>query len=995
CTNVWDSDGDGLSDLFETQRGSKPGAADSDQDGLNDRMELLLGTDPLTKDSDGDGLLDGQEVFHQDDQGNWVGGWEFVYDIVDGVPLRTWVTSDPLDWNGDRDTFTDYQEWLYGLHPKVVSDPTILKLKSQLAERSAPVTLLRFDERAAATVFADSSGKGNSASCSGGTCPQAGHEGRYTNGLVFDGVDDVIQMAEAVPLGDGSFTVAMWARRTETGRADLVFGSRDTARNEQMWLGFGATDEFLCGFTADSVLSSQPITGTDWRHWACTYDFTRPVVVGDVGTVTATLYLDGEVVETRTFSRALGYLGSGVWLIGGSYDRSGNYVGFSGTLDEFVVAPVALNQRQVRQLMQGQYNVGGDRMLVAPGDGLSYEAELENNLLGRTLTGLLSVDAPTGWVNNGNLSTYQLAPTQALTLPGNLTVGDNTATGPYSVTVSAGAAASVPNAPAAATLPASDAYFSFDNASSRLTDSAGRQATTRAGSSSTTTGVGVGSALSLNGSTVLEVANDNIFDVSNTAFTYSVWVKPDAGAGYTRAIFGQPPAGREWWYDNAGAFLRVQNDKDLIFGWGEAWNTDPIANVLTPGAWNHVAVTYDRSTLKVYVNGVQEDFFTPNSSPRSRSVLSIGDDNYCGEFEFKNAHTKKEGDPGEPSAEYVYRFQDDQGNKDTLLEDTDADSGEWEPGNGPSNSEWFTDKQRTFCYTGARVYVYEDDPASDDSMSPDVHFDITTPQKVGYNNTNYSSFWSPDIKGDGTVEFYYEVRNPVLPFKGGIDELRLYRRALSEKEVQQLYNVASVPYHYTLDDPPGSGLDDVFAPTFNFANEGAVADARVQGTCSTSCPTSGLPGRVNRAVSFGYIGSDGMQIAQGIRIQNLSLPQTAPGFSLWVKPQQAGVFLSIYKDQSTLISSLFFSPENRLCISDAASSGAPACSANTYRVGEWVHTMINFSGNAMTLHLNNSEQVTYQKSSAAWPGAGTYSVSLSGTSFMGLLDDLRIPYDGS
>ncbi|MEZ4831198.1 MAG: hypothetical protein R2873_04195 [Caldilineaceae bacterium] len=46
----------------------------------------------------------------------------------------------------------------------------------------------------------------------------------------------------------------------------------------------------------------------------------------------------------------------------------------------------------------------------------------------------------------------------------------------------------------------------------------------------------------------------------------------------------------------------------------------------------------------------------------------------------------------------MYRFQDDQGNKDTLLEDTDADSGEWEPGNGPSNSEWFTDKQRTFCY---------------------------------------------------------------------------------------------------------------------------------------------------------------------------------------------------------------------------------------------------------------------------------------------------------
>ncbi|MEZ4831197.1 MAG: hypothetical protein R2873_04190 [Caldilineaceae bacterium] len=116
-------------------------------------------------------------------------------------------------------------------------------------------------------------------------------------------------------------------------------------------------------------------------------------------------------------------------------------------------------------------------------------------------------------------------------------------------------------------------------------------------------------------------------------------------------------------------------------------------------------------------------------------------------------------------------------------------------------------------------------------------------------------------RGDGTrLRFYYEVRNPVFcPLRAASTSCACCR-ALSEKEGNS-YNVASVPYHYTLDDPPGSGLDDVFAPTFNFANEGAVADARVQGTCSTSCPTSGLLD-VQQAVSFGYIVANGMQIAR-------------------------------------------------------------------------------------------------------------------------------------
>ena len=57
-----DSDGDGLSNLQEFQRGTDPHNADTDGDGLSDGAEVALGTNPLNADSDGDGLSDFAEI---------------------------------------------------------------------------------------------------------------------------------------------------------------------------------------------------------------------------------------------------------------------------------------------------------------------------------------------------------------------------------------------------------------------------------------------------------------------------------------------------------------------------------------------------------------------------------------------------------------------------------------------------------------------------------------------------------------------------------------------------------------------------------------------------------------------------------------------------------------------------------------------------------------------------------------------------------------------
>src|SRR5690606_14213598 len=55
-----DPDGDGLTNLEESQRGTNPTNPDSDGDGLSDGEET--DTDPLDPDSDGDTLPDGAET---------------------------------------------------------------------------------------------------------------------------------------------------------------------------------------------------------------------------------------------------------------------------------------------------------------------------------------------------------------------------------------------------------------------------------------------------------------------------------------------------------------------------------------------------------------------------------------------------------------------------------------------------------------------------------------------------------------------------------------------------------------------------------------------------------------------------------------------------------------------------------------------------------------------------------------------------------------------
>ena len=101
-----DTDGDGISDLEEEQRGTDPLRPDSDADGIDDKAEIDRGLDPLKADTDGDGLRDGEEAL---------------------------VATDPLDPDTDDDGVSDGDEVSLGSDPLDPSSPNQAELCGILA----------------------------------------------------------------------------------------------------------------------------------------------------------------------------------------------------------------------------------------------------------------------------------------------------------------------------------------------------------------------------------------------------------------------------------------------------------------------------------------------------------------------------------------------------------------------------------------------------------------------------------------------------------------------------------------------------------------------------------------------------------------------------------------------------------------------------------------------------------------------------------------------
>lgn len=170
------------------------------------------------------------------------------------------------------------------------------------------------------------------------------------------------------------------------------------------------------------------------------------------------------------------------------------------------------------------------------------------------------------------------------------------------------------------------AYWPFNSAGTLGNDAAGGSSLTASGATFTATGR-FGGGLQLSGGGQFLSGTVNNLPIGDSTYTQSAWIKPN--------VLG--PQGIVGW-GNYGAVRQVNAFRLFDSGngfrhywWGADLDATGLSTTLNNGSWHHVATTYDGTTRRIYLNGVQVNADTPGANGATAANFRIGSTNN-GEF---------------------------------------------------------------------------------------------------------------------------------------------------------------------------------------------------------------------------------------------------------------------------------------------------------------------------------------------------------------------------
>ena len=970
--NRWDSDGDGLSDLWETQNGYNPLDEDGDDDGLSDYWEIAYGTHPYQADSDNDGLMDGDEFFHSQqlnayvaDNLPWRGGWTIVYDYnAADQAMITRVSANPLDYDSDDDSILDNAEQIYGYNPNVPSTLNVLSLNTEVANDTvAPSAMVNYS----ATVKNEL-------------------ENRIANGLLqaefpIDVVQTTAVMETLSPQESvtmlGSVVAPAVSATTATSltlRAGAVI--QDSSTGRVLWLHLNE-DGNATSFEDDAFSSGGP-------HNAACSGAACPTTDGGALSFNGSDLLtvaDHEELNPTQFTLS-------AWVT--AADIAGTQTVLAKGANGYSLK--VNNDRAYATLYLADCTtpVTVDSQLLSSNLWLSLIATYDGARLALYLNGALQGSAPApSLCTNAN----------ALQIGAGL-VGQMDEVEIYPRALVAEEVNDLFNKPVFY-LPQYDTREFSDYSdyaqSFVLCDSLA------AFCPPASTGI-VGNSISFNqmhnltffmGRNLALGRNDNTFSLAMWIYPQDDYTPDDLHfENFGQLIMGNDEEG----YAKAPPSLYLKGHKLVVrfghadgLGYCEATSSD----LLDYNKWRHLLVTFDGNLFRVYLENTQVDAFS--------GVNCAGEDFYDQrQFYLGNGRspaiyfTKVDNLNGASNDEGFIWSEDNNYNDGVgslpLLWNS-AENG-LDNGKTVDINAWATTLKQSLTFD----FCNRNDPNNGIPThcdAPDNLPLLRLDQNVGGfpwdNSGTTHAYFDPLVPGAKTVRYegganlyYYATLHYNLystGFRGKLDEIRIYRSALSAEEAADLYEGSTRSVELPFDEPPGQ---DIF---------GDVTSNDHDAICTgTTCPDSGIPGRNNQSVRF-----DGVD-------DSLTL-DTAPVVGLvdnnftvmaWIKADalngnRAVVGTDTEGATSSLLLGLRDGMPHMAFGSDPASQ---LVAPSAIEAGRWVHVAYRFDATTrvQSILVNGAVVATGAAGSALFNGTKMVQIgkALGGNYFDGLIDHVVI-----
>jgi chitodextrinase len=467
---------------------------------------------------------------------------------------------------------------------------SVLQVTTQNSNPSDPdlVGYWKFNETSGITAE-DSSGSNNGTVINGAVWDSGGQIGGSLN---FDGSNDYVSLPNIINPSAATFTASAWIYPDVSTGIRSVLVQEGT--NGRKWLY--REDGLLTSFLFSSKLQSTGsiVTG-QWNHIAVTYDGT-----------TLKLYLNGQQdgSATGTIESELGGMRVGI-----AKDDSS---GWDGKIDDVRIYDRALSSTEIASLH------GGDTIAPDAPTNLSSPSKTDTTVaLSWTAStdnvGVTGYDVFNGGVkaNTANISgtsytVTNLSPNTAYTF----TVKAKDAAGNVSA-ASSGLQVTTQNS----NPPDPDlvGHWTFDEMSgTTASDSSGSNHGTVMNGAVWDAGGQIGGALNFDGSNDY-VSLPNIINPSTTAFTASAWIYSDVSTGIRSVLVQEGSNGKKWLYREDGLLTTFLLGTKLQ-------STGLIVN----GQWNHIAVTYDGTTITLYLNGQSDGATTIGTIESETGGMRIG-----------------------------------------------------------------------------------------------------------------------------------------------------------------------------------------------------------------------------------------------------------------------------------------------------------------------------------------------------------------------------------